>query len=55
MLQLLHPDVFKVDQVLHIGCAWEAADSADDVRGGLGDIQDSAGPLPVRCLASLTS
>ena len=25
MLQLLHMDVSKVDRVLHMGCAWEAA------------------------------
>jgi hypothetical protein len=24
MLQLLHLDVSKVDQVLHMGCAWKA-------------------------------
>ena len=31
MLQLLYPDVLKVDQVLHIGCAWVAADGVGDV------------------------
>jgi hypothetical protein len=30
MLQLLYLDVLKVDQVLHIGCTWEAADSAGE-------------------------
>jgi hypothetical protein len=32
ILQLLHLDVLKV---LHIGCASEAADYADDFRGGM--------------------
>jgi hypothetical protein len=40
MLQLLHMDVTKVDRVLHMGFAWEAA-------GG-------AGPLLVRSLANPT-
>jgi hypothetical protein len=47
MLQLLHLDVSKVDRVLHMGCTWEAAGGADDVRG-------SAGPLLVRSLTNLT-
>jgi hypothetical protein len=45
MLQLLHIDVLKVDQVLHMRDARKAASSADDVR-------DSAGPLLVCFLAS---
>jgi hypothetical protein len=45
LLQLLRLDVLKVDRVLHMGCAWEAAGSTDDIRGG-------AGPLLVRSLAS---
>jgi hypothetical protein len=45
MLQLLHLDVSKVERVLHMGCMWEAASGADDVRGG-------AGPLLVRSLVS---
>jgi hypothetical protein len=28
MLQLLHLDVSKIDWVLHMGCAWEAAGGA---------------------------
>jgi hypothetical protein len=40
--------------VLHMGCAEEAADSADDVRGDAGDVRDRAGPLLVRSLASPT-
>ena len=31
---VLHLDVSKVDRVLHMGCAWEAADDVDDVGGG---------------------
>ena len=42
MLQLLHLDVLKVDRVLHMGCAWKAAGSADDVRDGVGDVQGGA-------------
>jgi hypothetical protein len=37
MLRLLHLNVLKVDRVLHMGCAWEAAGGADDVCGGVGD------------------
>jgi hypothetical protein len=44
MFQLLHLDVSKVDQVLHMGFAWEAAGGAENVRG-------SARPLLVRSLA----
>jgi hypothetical protein len=43
MLQRLHLDVSKVDQVLHMRCMWEAADGMGDIRGG-------AGPLQVRSL-----
>jgi hypothetical protein len=32
MLQLLHLNVSKIDWVLHMGCVWEAAGDADDVR-----------------------
>ena len=39
MLQLLHLDVSKVDQLLHMGCVWEAAGGASGVRGGAGDIR----------------
>jgi hypothetical protein len=45
MLQLLYLDVLKVDQVLHIGCAWEAADDASDVWGDTGPLLQSAGAL----------
>jgi hypothetical protein len=37
MLQWLYLNVLKVDRMLHMGCVWEAADDADDVRGGVGD------------------
>ena len=43
-------DVSKVDRVLHMGCAWEAAGGTDDVRDGVGDVQRGAGPLLVRSL-----
>ena len=42
MLQLLHLDVLKVDRVLHMGCVWKAVGSADDVRGGVSDVQGGA-------------
>ena len=54
MLQLLHLDVLKVDRVLHIGCAWEAADGVNDIQGGVGDARSDAGPLLVRSLTSPT-
>ena len=54
MLQLLNPDVSKVDQVLYMGCVWEAAGGADDIRGGVGDVRDGAGPLLVLSLMSPT-
>jgi hypothetical protein len=54
MLQLLYLDVLKVDQILHIGCAWEAANSLGDVLGGASDIWSGAGPLVVYSLASPT-
>ena len=41
MLQLLHLDVTKVERVLHMGYAWEAAGGAGDVLGGVGDVQGS--------------
>ena len=53
-LQLLYLDVSKVDPVLHMGCVWEAAGGADDVRGGVGNVRGSAGPLLVCSLASMT-
>jgi hypothetical protein len=31
MLQLLHLDALKIDQMLHVGGTWEAADGMDDV------------------------
>jgi hypothetical protein len=53
MLQLLHLDILKVDRLLHMGCACEAAGGADDVLGGVGDVLGGAGPLLVRFLTSL--
>jgi len=47
-------NVSKVDWVLHMGCACEAAGSADDVWDGVGDVRGGAGPLPVCSLASPT-
>jgi hypothetical protein len=44
MLQLLHLDASKVDQMLHIGCVGKAVGSADDVRGGVGDVRGAIGP-----------
>jgi hypothetical protein len=38
MLQLLHLNVSKVDWGLPMGCVWEAADGAGDVRGRVGDV-----------------
>jgi hypothetical protein len=38
MLQLLHFDISKVDRMLRMGCAWEAAGSANDVRGVMDDV-----------------
>jgi hypothetical protein len=37
MLQMLHLNVLKVDRVLHMKCAWEAASSASDIQGDAGD------------------
>jgi hypothetical protein len=61
MLQLLLLDVLKIDQVLHMRCAWEAADDVDDIWSGMGDVRSSAcdvrggaGPLLVRSLGSMT-
>jgi hypothetical protein len=39
MLQLLYLNVSKVDQVLHMGCAWEVVGGTDDVWGGMGDVR----------------
>jgi hypothetical protein len=47
MLQLLYLDASKVDRLLHVGGAWEAAGGADHV-------QDGAGLLLGRSLASPT-
>ena len=47
MLQLLHLDVSKLDRVLHMEYAWEAAGGTDDVQGSVGDVQGDAGPLLV--------
>jgi hypothetical protein len=47
MLQMLHLDVSKVDRVLHMGWAWEAA-------GGVGNVRGGAGPPMVRSLANPT-
>ena len=46
-LQLLHIDVLKVVQVLHMGYTWEATSDAGDVR-------DGTGSLLCRSLASST-
>jgi hypothetical protein len=61
MLQLLHLNVLKVDRMLHMGCAWEAADGTDDGWGNVGDVwsgaddvPDSASSLLVHSLASPT-
>jgi hypothetical protein len=61
MLQLLHLDISKVYWVLQMGCVWEAADGAGDVRDGVGDVwsgagdvRDDARPLLVRSLMSPT-
>jgi hypothetical protein len=43
ILQLLHIDVSKVDRVLHMGCAWEAA-------SGVGGVRDGTTPLMWRSL-----
>jgi hypothetical protein len=42
MSELLHLNVSKVDQVLHIGYVWEVADGAGDVRGSVGDVRSGA-------------
>jgi hypothetical protein len=52
MLQLLHLDVLKVDQVLHIGCTWKAASSAGNVLSGVSDVWGGVGPLVMHWLAS---
>jgi phosphotransferase system glucose/maltose/N-acetylglucosamine-specific IIC component len=43
MLQLLHLNVSKVDWGLPMGCVWEAADGAGDVRGRVGDVWGGVG------------
>jgi hypothetical protein len=56
MLQLLHMDISKVAQVLHMGCAWEAAGrrttfgQCGPIAGGLAREPDAldAHALPVR-------
>jgi hypothetical protein len=47
MLQRLHLNVSKVDQVLQMGCAWEAT-------GSTGVIQGCVGPLLGHSLTSPT-
>jgi hypothetical protein len=54
MLQLLHMDVSKVDQVLHMGFAWEAAGGTGHVRRGAGDVWGGMSPLLVCLLACPT-
>jgi hypothetical protein len=61
MLQPFYLDVLKVDRAMRMGCTWEAAGSAGDVRGivcdvrsGVNNIQGGAGPLLLRLLVSLT-
>jgi len=54
MLQLLYLDVSKVDRVLHMKFAWEAAGGAGDVGGGTGDVSGGASPLLEHWLASST-
>jgi hypothetical protein len=54
MLQLLHLNVSKVDRMLLMGCAWEAASGVDNVRGGMGDAWGDVGPLLVHSLTSST-
>jgi hypothetical protein len=31
-------ECFKSISMLHMECAWEAADGADDIPGGMGDV-----------------
>jgi uncharacterized protein YqgC (DUF456 family) len=61
MLQVLHLDVSKVNGVLHMGCAWEAAGSAGVVRGGMGPLLGRSvaspmllGRLLARCVGSFS-
>ena len=55
MLQLLHLHVSKVDQGLHMGCAWEAAGCASDVRGSAGLLLGHSLASPTRwCAHSLS-
>jgi hypothetical protein len=44
MLQMLHLNILKVDQVLHMRCAWKAADDTGDVRGSVGDVRGDVDP-----------
>jgi hypothetical protein len=55
MLQQLPLHVSKVYRVLHMGCMWEAAGGAGDVRGGVGDVRGGTGPLLERSLTSPTT
>jgi hypothetical protein len=48
MLQLLHLNVLKVDQVLHMGCAWEAAGGAGNVRGNTSQLLRRSLASPTR-------
>ena len=52
MLQLLHLMILKLDWVLHMGYAWEAAGGTDDIRSDAGNIRGDTGPLLVRSLVS---
>jgi hypothetical protein len=54
ILQLLHLDILKVDRVLHIRCAREAASDAGNIRGSMGDVRGDAGPLLGRSLVRCT-
>ena len=54
-LQMLHLNVLKVDQVLHMGCAWEAAGDGrrsgrrELAAGALARKPDALGRLLARC------
>ena len=39
--------LLKVDRVLHMGCAWEAAGGVGDVQGSMGDVRSGTGTLLV--------
>jgi 4-alpha-glucanotransferase len=38
LLQLLHLDILKIDQVLHMSYAWEVSGGESDVRGSAGSL-----------------